>query len=149
MSEDTEALVKQYSETVEQSDWDGLRDLVIDDFVSHEPPSISEEPLDIEQMIETFKPFEWRIELEDIFSAGDKVATREIIHATQIDEFQGLPPSEQELSTTSILIWRIEDGKIAEVWSAPDSYGFMEQLGVTFPKILITLPKMLARKLLP
>jgi hypothetical protein len=43
----------------------------------------------------------------------------------------------------------VEDGKIAEIWSAPDSYDFMDQLGVTFPNLLITLPKVLVRKLLP
>lgn len=149
MTEENETLVRQYSYTVEQRDWDGLRELMADDFVSHEPPSISEEPLDVEHMIETLKPFEWRIELKDIFSKDDKVVTREVIHATQIEEFQGLSPSGKELSTTSILIWRIEDGKIVEVWSAPDTYDFMDQLGVTFPKILVTLPKMLVRKLLP
>jgi steroid delta-isomerase-like uncharacterized protein len=149
MSEETEEIVKQYSQTVEQRDWDALRELMTDDFVSHEPPSVSESPLDIEDMIETIKPFEWRFELKDIFSDGDKVVTREVMHATQIDEFQGLPPSGKELSTRTILIWRIEDGKIAEVWSAPDSYDFMDQLGVTFPQILVTVPKMLVRKLLP
>lgn len=149
MTEENEELVKQYSETVKQRDWDALRNLMTDDFVSHEPPSIAEEPLDIEHMIETLKPFEWRFELKDIFSDGDRVATREVIYATQIEAFQGLPPREEELSTTSILIWRIEDGKIAEVWSAPDTYDFMDQLGVTFPKVLVTLPKILVRKLLP
>lgn len=149
MSDDAEAVVERYSQTVEARDWDALRDLMTDDFVSHEPPSVSEEPLDVEEMIEAIKPFEWQFELKDIFSDGEKVVTREVMHANQIDEFQGLPPGGNELSTRSILIWRVEDGKIAEVWSAPDSYDFMDQLGVTFPNILITLPKMLVRKLVP
>jgi predicted ester cyclase len=130
MTEENEALVKQYSETVHQRDWDALRDLMTPDFVSHEPPSVSEEPLDVEAMIETFEPFEWRFELKDIFSQGDKVATREVIYATQIDEFQSLPPSDKEMSTTSLLIWRIEDGKIAEAWPQMDTFGMLRQLGV-------------------
>lgn len=149
MTEENEALVRQYSETVQQRNWEGLREIVTSDFVVHEPQSIESEPVDIDGHIETLKPFEWRIEVKDIFSQGDKVATREVIYATQIEEFQGLPPSDKEMSTTSILIWRIEDGKVAEVWSSPDSYDFMDQLGMTFPQILLTLPKVLLRKVLP
>lgn len=149
MTEENEALVKQYSETVQRRDWEALREIVTSDFVVHEPQSIESEPVDIDGHIETLKPFEWRIEVKDIFSQGDKVATREVIYATQIEEFQGLPPSDKEMSTTSILIWRIEDGKVAEVWSSPDSYDFMDQLGMTFPQILLTLPKVLLRKVLP
>lgn len=148
-TEENEALVTRYSETVERRDWDGLRALVSDDFVVHEPPSIEPEPVDIEGHIESLKPFEWRIDVEDIFAAGDKVVTREVIYATQIEEFEGLPPSDDELSITSILIWEIEDGTIAEIWSSPDAFGMMQQLGVTFPQILVTLPKILVRKLLP
>lgn len=149
MTDENEALVRQYQEAVHERDWDGLRDLVTDDFVVHEPDSIETEPADIEEHIESLKPFEWRIEVDDVISQGDKVAMREVLHAVQIDEFQGLPPSDNELATNSIVIWRIEDGKIAEVWSSPDTYDMMDQLGVTFPQILVTLPKVLVRKLLP
>lgn len=149
MSKANEEIVKQYSQLVEQRDWDALRELMAEDFVSHEPASVSEEPLDTEGMIETMKPFEWRFELQDIISDGDKVVTREVMHGTQIEEFEGLPPSGEEITTTTILIWRVEDGKIAELWSSPDTYAMMDQLGMRFPGILLTLPKVLVRKLLP
>lgn len=149
MTEDAEAVVRQYSDTVERQDWDGLRELVTDDFVIHEPESIDPEPQDFDDHLEVLKAFEWRIEQHDVFSDGDKVASRETLYAVQIEEFEGLPPSDTELSVTSILIWRIEDGKIAEVWSSPDSYEFMDQMGATFPQILVTIPKVLIRKLLP
>lgn len=149
MTEDPEAVVKQYSEYVEQRDWDGLRDHVTEDFVAHEPRSLESEPIDIEDHIDAVKPFEWHFEIKDIFSEGDKVVTREVLHGTQVEEFQGLPPSDTEITTTSILIWRIEDGRIAEMWSSPDTYDMLDQFGVTFPQILVTLPTMLVRKLLP
>lgn len=149
MTEENEALVQQFAAFVQQRDWDGLRGIVTDDFVVHEPPSIEPEPSDIEKHIESLKPFEWRIEFKEIFSQGDKVATREVLSATQVEEFQGLPPSDKELSTTALLIWHIEDGKVAEVWSYPDTHDLLDQLGATFPQILVTLPKVLVRKLLP
>lgn len=149
MTEEAEATVRQYSAFVEQRNWDGLRAHVTDDFVVHEPESLDSEPHDIEDHIEFLKPFEWRFELQDIFSSGNKVATREVIHGTQIDEFEGLPPSGEELSGSAILIWKVEDGRVSELWSSPDSHAFLEELGLTFPRILITLPKVLVRKLLP
>lgn len=149
MTEANKEVVKQYSQFVEQREWDALREHVTADFVVHEPRSLAEEPADIEEHIEMVKPFEWRIEVRDIISDGDKVATREQLHATQVEEFQGLPPGEIELSVSSILIWRIEDGKVAEVWSSPDSHEMFDQMGVTFPQILLTVPKALLRKVLP
>lgn len=149
MAEDVEAVVRRYSELVEERDWDGLREHVTDDFVVHEPESIDSEPHDIEGHIEVLKAFEWRIEVKDIFSSGNKVASREVIYGTQINEFEGLPPSGEEISASSILIWEVEDGKVSEVWSSPDSHTFLEGLGLTFPQILLTLPKVLVRKVLP
>lgn len=58
MSEETEALVEQYSETVQARDWDGLRELVTDDFVVHEPERMEPEPVDIEGHIESIKAFD-------------------------------------------------------------------------------------------
>ena len=144
-----EEVVKQFSKTVEQRDWGALREMLTDDFVDHEPPSVSDEPLGSEEMIEAIKPFEWRIDVKDIVSDGNKVVTREVMHGTQIEAFQGLPPSDKAVSTSTIIIWRIEDGKIAEMWQSPDTHDFIDQLGATFPEILLTMPKMLVTKLRP
>lgn len=149
MTEENKAIVEQYSEYVQEREWNQLRGHVTEDFVVHEPRSLEPDPVDIEEHIEALKPFDWHIEIKDIFSEGNKVATREVLYATQIEEYQGLPPSDEQLSATSILIWRIEDGKVAEVWSSPDSHEMLDQLGVTFPEILVTIPKILLRKILP
>lgn len=146
---ENETLVTRWDELVEQREWDALRDLMAPNLTIHEAPSVSPNPLDGEELIEFIKPFEWRIEVKDMVSQGDKVVTREVLHFTQIEEFEGVPPSEEEKSVPSILIWRVEDGKIAEIWSSPDSHGFLQELGLTFPQILWKLPGIVVRKLLP
>ena len=55
-----------------------------------------------------------------------KVATRVTIQATHSGDFQGVPPTGKEVTTTGIVIMRIADGKIAEEWVEFDAMGMMQ-----------------------
>lgn len=87
--------------------------------------------------------------IRDIFSAGDKVTVRLTITNRQVKEFEGLPPSDPKQSVEGAVIWRVEDGKVAESWAFPDTHGLLDELGLTFPQLLWTIPRVLLRKLLP
>lgn len=68
------------------------------------------------------------IEIEDIFSAGDKVAVRLSFRGTHQGTFEGLPATGRPVSFRSIEIYRLEEGKIAEEWVSPDMIGLMSQI---------------------
>ncbi len=61
---------------------------------------------------------------------GDLVATRWQFTATQTGEFEGLAPSNKEVTWTGIQIDRFENGKIAESWVDWDKYRLFAQLGL-------------------
>ena len=61
------------------------------------------------------------------------VATRLTISGTHQGEFMGIPPTGKQATMTSIVISRIEGGKIAEDWESADVLGFFQQLGVIPP----------------
>lgn len=71
--------------------------------------------------------------IEDQLAEGDRVATRATWHATHSGDFQGLPPTGNQVAMTGIIIDRIQDGMIVERWLNHDLMGLMEQLGAIPP----------------
>ena len=48
--------------------------------------------------------------------------------ATHQGEFQGVPPSGREVTMSAMLIYRVVEGKIVEIWAEADLTGFVQQL---------------------
>ena len=67
--------------------------------------------------------------VEDLLAEDDKVIERTSVRATHSGEFNGIPPSGKQVVWTEIHIYRLEDGKIAELWSEIDLLGLLVQLG--------------------
>ena len=68
--------------------------------------------------------------IEDQIAEGDKVVTRLRAVGKHEGELAGIPPSGNDLDIKAIAIHRIENGKLAEHWSAVDSAALLSQLGV-------------------
>lgn len=67
--------------------------------------------------------------IEDIVAEGDKVAYRLTVSGTHKGQFQGIPPTDKEVSFTSTGISNVVNGKAAEDWIEADIMGLMQQLG--------------------
>ena len=61
---------------------------------------------------------------------GVMVATRWRFTAVQTGDYQGLAPTNKEVTWTGVQIDRFENGKIAESWVDWDKYRLFEELGV-------------------
>jgi len=66
--------------------------------------------------------------VEAIITEGDVVVIRYRASGTHAGEFQGYAPTGKSVSWTGINIYRIECGRIAEVWSEVDALGRIVQL---------------------
>ena len=99
-------------------------------------PSGITEPMSLEQEIEQFKMFHSGIpdlvhHIEEIITAGDKVVVRFIARGTHTGDLgMGLPPTGDKVEVSSIVIYRIENGKIVEERQEADMLGFMQQFGM-------------------
>jgi steroid delta-isomerase-like uncharacterized protein len=71
-----------------------------------------------------------RFTVVDAVSAGDRVALRTTWRSVQSGPYEGLPPSDKQIEIEQFFFMRLEDGKIAEVWTVWDSLGMAVQLGV-------------------
>jgi steroid delta-isomerase-like uncharacterized protein len=69
-------------------------------------------------------------DIEDQVAEGDRVATRSIMRGTQKGDLPELPSKGKKIEVRSIVIYRLEDGKIVEGWENYDSLGMMMQLEV-------------------
>jgi predicted ester cyclase len=69
--------------------------------------------------------------VEAVITKDDLVVIRYLATGTHEGEFQGFAPTGKSVTWTGINIYRIECGRIAEVWSEVDALGRVEQLTST------------------
>ena len=70
-----------------------------------------------------------RLELGDVFAAGEKVVARTTMKGTHRGAFMNMPPSGKQISVEGIDIVRMSGGKAVEHWGIFDSLTMMQQLG--------------------
>jgi len=71
------------------------------------------------------------VEVEDCFAEGDKVAVRFRLFGTHSGEYRGAQPTGKKWSISELLIFRLDNGRIAEAWVSIDELHRLEQLGFT------------------
>jgi len=72
----------------------------------------------------------WSESIDEMIAEGDRVMVRWTFHGTQQGEYLGIPPPGKPLTFSGIYIFRVSDGKIAEVWNLWDQFGEWQQLGI-------------------
>jgi predicted ester cyclase len=71
-----------------------------------------------------------RFVVDDIVAEGDQVSARLTWNMKHTGDCNGIPATGKTVHGGSIEMYRIENGRNAEVWSATDNMSFMQQLGV-------------------
>jgi len=69
----------------------------------------------------------------DIIAEGDKVVLHEIVRGINTGKFLNNEPTGKTATSERFVIYRIEDGKIAEGWAMPNVLSMYQQLGITLP----------------
>ena len=109
-----------------------IDDLFTADFVRHDPGrelhGIEQNRQFIASLRKAFP--DGRFTVEDQIAENDKIVVRYRFKGTHLGDFQGMPPTQRQVSYSAILIYRISDGKIAEQWTELDLLGFLRQLGI-------------------
>ncbi len=70
--------------------------------------------------------------VHDVIIAGDKIVARYSGKTTYRGGLLDIPPTDRRVTESGILIYRIEDGKVKELWSEMSDLQVMQQLGA-FP----------------
>ena len=118
--------------------YDLVEELYAEDFVHHDPayPGEIRGPEGQEEFVRTYNtafPGSPSISIEEILVDDDMVAVRWTGHGTHEETFMGIEPTQEEMDVSGMSMARIEDGKIAEMWSNYDALGMMSRIGAVEP----------------
>lgn len=107
-------------------------DLFTADHVLHDPQvPAGPGPQGIADVVRMYQEgVDGRWDIEEIFSAGDRVIVRWTGSGTHIAEMNGIPPTGKPIRVDAISIHRMAEHRIAESWEVWDTLGFLQQLGV-------------------
>ena len=130
---DNKALVRRFYQEIDDGNLEAVDDLVAEDYLDHSPPPFPGIAPGREGLKQAFRIF-WdatpgRHEIEDQVAEGDKVVTRLTAHGVHQRDLPGIPATGRQVTMTATVIYRIDNGKIAEKWSDKDVLGFLQQLG--------------------
>ena len=76
---------------------------------------------------------DYSLEIIDMIAEGDKVLVIGKRTGTNTGEFLGIPPTGKKVTMFRMLLYRCENGKVAEAWGLDDYLGQYQQLGVLPP----------------
>jgi steroid delta-isomerase-like uncharacterized protein len=126
-------LVRRSFETFNTGDIEACVRLLRPDFIANFPgapePTIGSEAW--KQNATMFRAAfpDLRIEIDDIFGSGDRVAVRLTFRGTHEGEFFGIPPTGRAVTFTSVELYRVDGDRLAEEWVSPDVASLMGQIG--------------------
>lgn len=130
-------LVRAFTEAGNAADWDRLSELLTEDFTRHSaategPPVTSPEAFIRlqEGFLATFP--DQRVTLERLIAEGDLVAGRATYSGTQTGPMGGFPATGRTVTAPFLAMFRVEEGRLAELWIEWDNVAMLTQLGL-FP----------------
>jgi predicted ester cyclase len=130
-AEENKAIARRYLATL---DFAVLDELTAPNFVYHNPgnPEVRTHEERKQRIVSALGAAfpDLKLAIEDVIAEGDKVAVRYSISGTNTGEFMGIPPTNKRIELTSLCIFRLADGKVAEMWVENNSLVMLLQLGV-------------------
>ena len=127
-----------FSEGVNDADYDSFEKYIAPDYQWHwgtEKPSsgtgIDAFRKEIQALVTAFP--DMKTEIYDVVANDDRAAVRFKAVATHQGPWGGVEATGKSVQWCGIVIYREENGKLAEEWSMDDSRGLFEQLGVIPP----------------
>lgn len=137
-SESNKQLVRQFTETLNAADWDGLDSLVAPDFRRHSQATTASPELTSreafkrlqQQFLASFP--DQRVTIDVLVAEGDKVAAYATYAGTNTGPLGDIPATGKAVAVPFLSIFRIEGGRIAELWVEWDNVAMLTQLGL-FP----------------
>ena len=80
----------------------------------------------LEAVVRAFPDYRW--DLQHLLVDGHQIAAHFNDTGTHLGPFLGIPATGRTVTTQEFAIYRLEAGKITEVWVTADNLGLLEQL---------------------
>ena len=136
-TESNKALLRRFYAAMDAGDLAAMDEMVAEDYIDHSRPPFPDLPPGRAGLKRAFEIFQKATPghhvIEDQVAEGDKVVTRLRGVGKHQGEVFGIPASGNALDVKAVAIHRIENGRIAEHWSAMDTATLLQQLGAMKP----------------
>ena len=132
-TEQNKAIVRRYwQELWNEKKGYVISEIAVDPVIFHFPQGQAHQPPGLTKWFETAQIAfpDVHFTVHELLAEGDKVVARWSYVATNTGPFLGRPATGRRVTDQGIDIFRIEGGKIVEMWVAQDSLGLLHQLGV-------------------
>lgn len=133
-AEENQHIVRRFvEEGWNAGNMDVLDELLAPDFVNHDPanPASSDAQGMKQEVAAQHSAFpDMHVSTEDMVAQGDRVAKRSTFRGTHTGEWHGIPATGKQITVSTLSLYRIEGGKIQEIWWGYDVFGVLQQMGV-------------------
>ena len=131
MSENIE-IITRFEYAFRAADQTAIDELCDPGLVDHNPAPGHEPTLaGFKQKVAGFKAVfpDLEEDLQEIIANGDAVATRWVVTGSLQREFMGIPASGQTIRVEGMNFYRLNGGRVTEIWTQFDGVALMQQLG--------------------
>jgi len=124
-----EATVRTCLTEASRRNYQVFDDILTPDYVVH--PEEARGAAGLQEMVEGYHAAlsNLRVDIEEQFSAGDRVATVSTVRGVHEGDLMGTAPTGREVSFSMLTISRFENGRIAEEWEIADTVSLLAQIG--------------------
>ena len=128
--ETNKAVVRDYLTELDRGNFEIMDEVFAPELTFHFPGS---PPMDRQATMDFVKGAysafpDMQHTIEDLIAEGNRVVLRAMDRGTHKGEFLGLPGTGKQVTITAIAIFRMADGKIAEIWEEADLAGLTRQI---------------------
>jgi steroid delta-isomerase-like uncharacterized protein len=132
MSTQAQNLVRRLIDAINRQDYDALQDLVDPDYVYRTPGEELRGVAALQGLLTAYhRGFpDLELVIDDMFGAGDRVATAFTFNGTHLGELMGVPATGRRVSVHGTIHSRVEGGRLVEEWELLDLATMYQQLGL-------------------
>ena len=130
-ADDNKAVVQRMFDAINANDLDGVAELLRRCHGPHRDPGISPDKEGFRGFVGLYlQAFpEQHVDVHELIAEGDRVLARHTHHVTHGGDFAGLPPTGKQAVVDGLELFRVSDGRVAEMWHHDDLLSLMQQLG--------------------
>lgn len=130
-------LVRRFTEATNAADWEALGEIVAEDFTRHSAATAGPPVKSLEEFIQLQESFlvsmpDQHVTVRRLIAEGDYVAGLGTYSGTHTGPMGEFPATGRTVECPFLGLFRIEDGRIAELWVEWDNVAILTQLGL-FP----------------
>ncbi|MEU4424383.1 ester cyclase [Actinoplanes sp. NPDC024001] len=122
-----EVFYRRYNERCNQHQFDSLGEFVADDVaVNGEVQGLPDYIAGLKRVVRAFPDYRWH--LRHLLIDGQWLSAHFLDTGTHQGTFLGVPPTGTAVTIQEFAVYRLADGKIAEVWVTADNHQLFQQI---------------------